>query len=193
MKYTAFLYCMLCLGFQQPGKIEFRNPSFEDSRPRASAFPQGWSSDTYDCTPDIMPGAWGLKCKPQDGKTCVGLVSRDDGTSEDIGQELPEILKANTCYTFSLFLSHAAYYVGYNKPLRLRVWGGSAKGKKEILLDSSPLIDHTDWKQYKFEFTPDRNIRYISFEAYFGPGVFFKYKGNILLDNCSAIERCDRA
>jgi hypothetical protein len=54
-------------------------------------------------------------------------------------------------------------------------------------------VDHPDWKLYKFQFTASKELRYICFEAYFGPGVLFKYKGNILLDQCSAIERCDRA
>lgn len=140
-----------------------------------------------------MPGAWGLKCPPQDGKTCLGLVTREDGTREDIGQMLPEVLKKDSCYTFTLYLAHASQYVGFNQPLRLRVWGGARKGEKTQLLDSSPLIDHADWRPYKFQFIPGSDLKYLCFEAYFGPGVLFKYKGNILLDNCSVILRCNRA
>jgi hypothetical protein len=192
MKYTLFLYCVLFFTAQPDKKIEFNNPSFE-GKPHESVFPSGWSSKTPDSTPDLLPGAWGLKCPSQDGKTCVGLVTREDGTSEDLGQQLGEALKSGQCYTFSIYLAHSSYYRGYDKPVRLRVWGGTGNGRKDQLLDSSPLIDHSDWKNYKFEFTPTSELRYISLEAYFGPGIFFKYKGNILLDNCSVIERCDRA
>ena len=61
------------------------------------------------------------------------------------------------------------------------------------MLASSPLIDHSDWRSYKFQFIPTGDIRHITFEAYFAPGASFKYKGNILMDNCSAIEKCNRA
>lgn len=177
---------------QQPdGKLYLQNPSFED-RPRASACPAGWSSFTPGSTPDIMPGAWDIQVPPQDGKTCLALVTREDGTREDVTQQLPQTLKAGTCYTFSIYLAHAPQYVGYNHPVRLRIWGGAGRGKDQ-LLTSSALVSHTEWRQYKFQFVPNRDIRYITLEAYFAPGALFHYRGNIVLDNCSPIERCDRA
>lgn len=172
--------------------IPFYNPSFEDT-PRASASPAGWQSFTAGSTPDILPGAWGIDVPPQDGKSCIGLITREDGTSEDVGQALGEILKGGFCYKFSIYLAHVPKYVGYNHPVRIRVWGGMKRGGKEQLLASSPLIDHADWRNYKFQFIPASDIRYITFEAYFAPGASFKYKGNIVLDNCSAIEKCNRA
>lgn len=172
--------------------IPFANPSFEDS-PRASASPAGWQSLTPGSTPDILPGAWGLQIAPQHGRSCIGLVTREDGSSEDVSQGLAEALKAGSCYKFSVFLAHAPQYVGYNHPARIRVWGGSKRGAKEQLLASSPLVDHADWRSYKFQFIPKGDLRHITFEAYFAPGTSFRYKGNILLDNCSAIEKCDRA
>ena len=140
-----------------------------------------------------MPGFWGVQVPAQDGKTYVGLVARDDGTSEDIGQTIKEDLAVGVCYGFSVYLAHAPKYSGFNHPLRLRVWGGATRGAKEQLLTSSPLVDHADWRSYKLQFVPNRTIRYLTLEAWYGPGVLFKYKGNILLDNCSPIERCDRA
>lgn len=179
---------------QQPSGtlIPFRNPSFEDT-PRASASPAGWQSFTGGSTPDILPGAWGVEVTPQDGRSCIGLITREDGSSEDVCQGLGETLKGGFCYKFSVYLAHAPKYVGYNHPVRIRVWGGSKRGGKELLLASSPLIDHADWRNYKFQFIPNSDIRYITFEAYFAPGASFKYKGNILLDSCSAIEKCNRA
>jgi hypothetical protein len=181
-------------GSEQPTGtvIPFYNPSFEDT-PRASASPAGWSSITPGSTPDIMPGAWGINFMPQDGQSCVGLITREDGTSEDMGQNLPETLKSGFCYKFSIYLAHSPKYVGYDHPIRIRIWGGSKRGSKEQLLASSPMIDHSDWQNYKFQFIPTSDIRYITFEAYYAPGASFKYKGNILMDNCSPIEKCNRA
>jgi hypothetical protein len=193
MKFFGFLiFTFVLLG--QPGTvIPIRNPSFEDDAPTQSKVPKGWQTYTPGSTPDILPGAWGIQLAPQDGRTCVGLVTREDGTIEDIAQVLPESLKGGICYKFTIHLAHTPKYVGFNHPVRLRVWGGAAKDKKEMLLASSPLIDHSDWKKYPFQFVPAHDMRYITFEAYFGPGIIFKYKGNILLDNCSAIEKCERA
>lgn len=181
-------------GSEQPTGtlIPFRNPSFEDT-PRASASPAGWQSNTPGSTPDIMPGAWGLNLLPQEGNTCVGLITREDGTSEDMGQMLQETLKGGFCYKFSIYLAHSPKYVGYDHPIRIRIWGGSKRGAKEQLLASSPMVDHSDWQNYKFQFIPTSDIRYITFEAYYAPGASFKYKGNILMDNCSPIEKCNRA
>lgn len=192
MQYLCLILSFAWLGFQPDGKIYFTNPSFEDT-PRESASPLGWNSVTPGSTPDILPGPWGVQHKAQDGATCLGLVSREDGTSEDVTQALPGMLKAGTCYTFTLYLSHSKRYAGYNLPVRLRVWGGAGRNGRDQLLATSPLIDHEDWRVYKFQFIPNRDMRVITFEAHYGPGVFKPYKGNILLDNCSYIERCDRA
>ncbi|TNE50905.1 MAG: hypothetical protein EP344_16990 [Bacteroidetes bacterium] len=178
-------------GQQPDGKIHLKNPSFEDF-PRASACPEGWSSHTPGSTPDIMPGAWDVQAQPFDGGSCVALVTREDGTLEDIAQKLSEPLKPGTCYTFSIYLAHAPDYVGYNHPARLRIWGGTGPDKKQLLA-SSALVDHEDWKAYKFQFVPNHTMQYITLEVYFAPGALFKYRGNILLDLCSPIERCDRA
>jgi hypothetical protein len=181
-------------GGQQPGdgKIRFYNPSFEDT-PKASTAPAGWRTWTRGCTPDIMPGAWGVQCTPQDGRSCLALVTREDGTYEDISQVLSLPVKKDSCYTFSIYLCNAPKYVGYNMPVRLRVWGGAKPGQKEELLASSPLVSNSDWRSFKFQFVPSKTLRCITFEAYYAPGAVFKYRGNVMLDNCSPIERCDRA
>jgi hypothetical protein len=188
------LLAQLCAAQQQPPRdsVRIANPSFEDT-PRASASPAGWSTGTPGSTPDIMPGAWGVQCPPLDGKSCLALVTREDGTVEDVGQRLDVTLKKDSCYTFSLFLAHSTQYVGYNLPVRLRIWGGATPGQKTVLLAGTPLISHTEWKAYKLQFVPTADILSITLEAYYAPGTLFKYRGNILLDYCSAIRRCNRA
>jgi hypothetical protein len=194
MRYLLTLSCFLLAFTAQPdqSKSFFVNPSFEDT-PRASKSPAGWSHVSDGSTPDIMPGAWDIPFPPQHGKSCVGLVTREDGSCEDIGQTLVIPLESGSCYTFSIWLAHATRYVGYDAPVRLRVWGGATPGTKTMLLASSPLISHTDWQQYKLQFTAKQSLRHITIEAYYGPGMFKPYKGNILIDNCSPIEKCDRA
>ena len=177
---------------QPSDKIYLRNPSFEDA-PRASASPAGWHTSTPGSTPDILPGAWGIEFAPQDGKTCIGVVTRSDGTTENISQALAEPLASGVCYTFSVYLAHVEKYVGFNHPVRIRVWGSATKGDKGVLLDASPLINHSDWRTYKFQFFAQGAVRYLTLEAWYAPGTTFKYNGNILLDHCSPIEKCARA
>ncbi len=171
----------------------FSNASFESETRKESIFPDGWSSQTPNNTPDILPGAWGLQIPAHHGKTCLGLVTREDGSVENIGQTLSKTLKADECYSFSIYLSHADYYVKYDKPCRLRVWGGDAPGSKQVLLATSSLINHTEWKVYNFKFIPSKECTSITLEAYYAPGITIKYKGNILLDQCSEIFQCEKA
>ncbi len=193
MQKLLFLLLPLLAGTTQPsGKIYFHNPSFEDV-PGAGKCPKGWHSGYQGSTPDILPGAWEIMFPPQDGKSCLGLIVREDGTREDISQILTEPLLSGKCYAFTLYLAHAPKYVGYNMPTRLRIFGYPGKGGKPELLATSPLIDHADWRQYKFELSPSINVTELVFEVDYAPGVLFKYKGNILLDNCSPLEKCVRA
>lgn len=193
MQKLLLLFLSLTAFTVQPsGKIYFRNPSFEDA-PGTGKCPKGWYSGYQGSTPDILPGAWELTCPAQEGKTCLGLIVREDGTREDLSQVLAEPIRAGQCYAFTIYLAHASKYVGYNKPVRLRIWGSAEKGGKGELLASSTLIDHQDWRQYKFELSPSSTITNLIFEADYAPGVVFKYKGNLLLDNCSPLEKCIRA
>lgn len=194
MQKLLLLLLPLLAGFEQPsGKIHIRNASFEDA-PCSGKSPKGWYSSTPGSTPDVLPGAWEItEPKAQDGKTYVGLIVREDDTREDICQSLAQPLLGGQCYMFTIYLAHAPKYVGYNKPTRLRVWGSAEKGNKGELLATSPLIDHPDWRSYKFEITPSANVTQLIFEAYYAPGVVFKYRGNLLLDNCSPLEKCIRA
>ncbi len=195
-KFTlAVAALLLCTAFVQNNVpyTSFINPSFESEVRKESVFPGNWSSITPNNTPDILPGAWGLEKTPQHGSTCLGLVTREDGSSENIGQELAKTLRKGDCYAFSVYLSHLDYYVKFDKPCRLKVWGGNKAGDRQVLLATSPLINHSQWKQYEFKFTPTQDCKAITFEATYAPGVSQKYKGNIIMDQCSDITKCEKA
>ena len=173
--------------------ILFENSSFE-GKPKPNACPKNWSSYAPNSTPDIQPGAWQVASPAaHDGDTYIGLIAREDGSCEDIGQPLAQPLKAGKCYIFSIWLAHATHYAGYSMPLRINVWGGATAGAKTQLLGASGGVENEVWQEVKFQFTPAADIRFITFEADYAPGTMFKYKGNILLDHLSPIIKCDRA
>lgn len=171
------------------GQIHLVNPSFEEE-PADATMPMGWWLVEYGTTPDILPGFWGVYTDASQGETFIGLITREDGSWEAIGQRLTSSLKKNMCYTFTIDVAHSEEYVGYNIPITLRVWIGSSKKSKDQLVYKSELIDWKEWKTIKIDFNPDADYRYIIFEAY--APASRNTGGNILLDNISAISLCNR-
>lgn len=167
------------------------NPSFEGS-PQDATVPTGWMPCEPGSTPDIMPGPWGVFQEPSEGASYIGLITREDGTFESIGQRLSTSLDKGECYSMSVDLARSPTYTGYSRPLRIRVWGAVNRCQKSTLFYESPLINHAEWETYKFSFITKSKCNYIIIEAYHKEGGR-NYKGNILLDNCSRIVKCNRA
>ncbi|MEL6865716.1 MAG: hypothetical protein AAFP19_14925 [Bacteroidota bacterium] len=173
-------------------QIQLQNPSFE-STPQDATVPVGWYACDVGTTPDILPGFWGVYTEPSDGETFMGLITREDGTWESVGQRLSKSMENGKCYSFSLQLAHSETYTGYNMPVKLRIWGGGKKRSKDQLLAETGPIEHTDWQDYTFYLNPKGNYNYLIIEAHYIDGVFFSYKGNVLVDGCSPITACKRA
>jgi hypothetical protein len=172
-------------------QITVINPSFEDE-PADATTPQGWLPCEEMTTPDIFPGFWGVYNEPSHGETYVGIITRENGTFESFGQRLSGTLKAKTCYFSEIDLAHSIIYSGYNKPIKLRIYLGKNKCSKDQLIFESPLVNHMNWKTFKFDFFPEEDYDFIIFEAHFTDGPF-SHKGNILIDNFRPILKCGNA
>lgn len=171
--------------------IYLNNASFE-GMPQDATVPAGWFGCELGTTPDILPGAWGVYQEASEGDTYVGLITRDDGTWESVGQRLSSPLKAKDCYTFTIDLARSKTYETYNNPLKLRIWGGNDRCTKSQLLLQTDYIKETDWETYEVDFTAKSALNYILIEAYYKDGSF-SYRGNVLVDNISPIKKCVRA
>ena len=191
MRYWGYI-CLLFLPVIVLGQSQLNNSSFEDI-PREEAIPDKWHICAEGTTPDILPGPWNVINLPQRGRTYVGLITRIDGTWESIGQALSKPLEEGQCYTFSLHLAHSDTYAGYNLPITLKIWGGRKACDKLQLLGETKSIDHLNWKEYEFRFQVKDQINYIILEAQRSPGIYFSYRGNILIDNISPFRFCTRA
>ena len=197
---------ILNLQAQQTEVIYLENPSFEDF-PRSGTTPVSWADcgHSQESPPDIQPrGGFSVTRLAFDGRTYVGLVSRDNKTWEAIGQRLSKSLKKGTCYKFSLYACKSPSYISptkknqsqstnFNKGLVIRIWGGNNFCDRAELLDEiKNPIEHKDWRNYKVEFTPQKNdFTFICIEAYYKTPTFNYYNGNVLIDNASEIFSCE--
>lgn len=204
-------YCVLAIVFAlttnlkaQSEIIFLENPSFEDA-PRAGMAPSGWTDCGFpgETAPDVQPfGGFGVTQLAYDKNTYLGLVTRDNKTWESVVQKLSKPLRKGQCYKFSIYLANSERYVSatkrdpslltnFEKGVVLRIFAGnSAKDKTELLV-TSEIIEHTEWKQYKFEFTPkNADYYYFFLEAYYKTPTMFHYNGNLLLDKASEIASC---
>ncbi len=169
-----------------------RNASFEGI-PQYDARVKDWEWCSPTCTPDILPGVWGVNTPANDGRTYVGLITRQDNTWEAIFQRLDTTFQRDVCYKFFIDLCLSPHYSGYNKPARLRIWGSDSPCARQQLLASSPTIDHYDWRAYEFSFIAAQNWRYIIIECFYKEPTLVPYRGNVLIDNIRPFVHCDRA
>lgn len=179
-------------------KIMLYNPSFEDV-PGFGRTPKYWMNcgPGSQSPPDVQPGQYNVELYAHDGRTYLGLMVRDNETWESVGQKLSRPLKAETTYSFSLFLARSPQLLAnsaltgeaaeYTTPVRLLIWGGMAHCDKQQLLAASPMITNGEWQEYAFELSPDQAWTYLTFEAYYKDSPAFAYNGHILIDHCSLI------
>lgn len=186
-----FLLCWTSLSAQFKPMI-LSNASFEGV-PHDAVTPDNWQACGLDSSPDILPGPWGVYQKPTEGTSFVGLITRDDNTWEALGQKMPRPFKKERCYKFKVDLSSSPAYAGYAEPTCLRVWVGNSACDRAQLIAISPTIDHYEWKTYEFLFSTEDDYKYIIIECYYKQPSINYYKGNLLIDNISAFEMCDRA
>ncbi|MBT8219405.1 MAG: hypothetical protein KJP00_06260 [Bacteroidia bacterium] len=185
---TIFIW----LGIQPASaQIEIKNPSFEISN--SAGIPTDWTICNSGSTPDMLPGLWDVISEPSDGNTYLGLITRNDGTWESIGQRLTDKVIPSRCQRFNVDLARSPTYVGYSLPVKLRIYLGKNACDKAQLIGETENILSTEWTTIQINFIPDEAYSHIVLEAYYANGIYIYYNGNILVDNITPIEVCPRA
>lgn len=189
-----FVLCLFCTAELNGQPVFFRNGSLEDT-PSAGRPPKAWffCGKPGESPPDILPnGLYGVTQQPAHGATFAGLVVRDNGTCEAIGQQLEQPLQAGKCYRLRIFACRSENYLSlsrkthqpsnYHLPVRVRIWGGNQLCYNKELLAVSELIVSPDWQPLDFVISPTKTFQHLIIEA--APeneqGAF--YNGNVLLD-----------
>jgi hypothetical protein len=184
-----------------PAPILLANPSFEGNV-GYGVLPGGWFSCAFNAEspPDTHPvpeGHFGVTQKPKDGVSYLGMVVRDNGTTELVSHKLQQPFLAGQCYSLSVHLCKSEHLrsrsrltnfdADYDNPTVLRIWGGASPCGKKELLAVSPPIGHTAWVKYSFLVKSLETLQYLSLEAYYVEGSSRVYNGNILIDDFSPI------
>lgn len=197
----------------QVSEIALYNPSFEDI-PRHSLPPRGWIDCGFpgETPPDVQPsGAWEVYRPAYHGNTYLGMVTRENDTWESVGQRLTSPLLKGKCYNFSMYMCMSSEYwsqvvpdsiknvelsdeerntlpqKNFDRPIQLRIWGGTGYCTKHQLLAVSEPVANTYWEKYEFRFEPEIDVTHIVLEAYYNTPTLFAYNGNLLMDHSSTI------
>ncbi len=193
--------------FGQLDTIYLANPSFEGVPLKGfKAFDhlKGWMDYGQfqfpnESSPDVHPNEnWGVTSKPYDGKTYLGLVVRDNETWEAVYQDLSQPLKKGVVYTLELYMSKSEQYmsptrkspdaaVNFETPTTLRILGTNMLVAETEELAKSKSVDHTQWKRYVFEFTPQMDVSRLILEAFYKLPALKAYNGHILIDHMGPI------
>jgi hypothetical protein len=193
-------------------EMPLMNPSFEGVAIRpsingSSFLLSGWEDWGSGLFPNHSPPdvhaeysyVWQVLTLPQDGQTYVGLVTRDDGSWECIGQKLRNKLLAGQAYSLILYLCQDSSYssptinsqgrlVKFNNPAVVRIWGGDYSSRFTDLLAESDPITHNDWRQYTLDLIPEQDLYFIAISVYFPNNATEPTAGHVLIDNAKLIK-----
>ncbi len=199
----CFFICFSIENTRGQNPIKLKNASFEADRPSCCSLPSEWVDlGVEDQTPpDIQPGFFQVLMQAQNGLNYIGLVVRENNTWEGLGQRLSDVLKKDSSYTFSLWLSRSNVYKSatrlstelsnFNSPTILKIWGYNTKNKQEELLAESLPVSHSKWVRYEFVLNPTlTDYNELDLMAYYAPG-YEKTNGNLLIDDCSSIVKIE--
>ncbi|MFB6257983.1 MAG: hypothetical protein ABEH38_04755 [Flavobacteriales bacterium] len=179
----------------QDGGSYLPNPSLE-GEPREDEPPPDWEPCKENSTPDTQPGFWEVTQAPSEGESYVGLVTRGDlgpyaKATEDVGTELREPLRPDSCYRLLVDLSlskeqghtigFGSSFLSYDTSAILKIWGGGSFCEKRELLGELGPVDDSAWKTYELIIRPEKAIFFLSFEADHKRSP--EYFGNILMDH----------
>ncbi len=202
----SLVFLIGCMIVVEAQEVRFRNPSFEGvAGPNRT--PRRWANCGFrgESPPDVHPDPARLffvNLLPYEGRTYLGMVTRDNNTWESVSASLSGALRQGQCYRFSIALASSDSYrsmsrstnqpVNYDAPVRLKIWGGNSPCEQEELLVVTDPVSTGPWQEYSFVIQPRlSDYMYISFSTDYAEDATQATNGNLLLDAASSFEPID--
>jgi len=196
--YTIILTFLPVIGLSQSANL-LKNGSLEDSRSKQGEwiFPK-IKNNHPDAFYAFAEKLWNVDKQPYDGSWYTGLVVRDDGSFEVLGQKLKNRLVANKKYLVSLYLCTSTKMtsfsplsngqeVSFGKALNVRISIGNSYKMSRIILETG-AVTNEEWMEYTFEIQPDVDVKCFWIESAHLTGYEGAYNGNVFVDMVSLRE-----
>lgn len=196
---TILWFCILTGINAQTDLIQLSNPSFEDL-PGPGHPPLGWyfCGPVDETPPDVQPiSAMQVTMPAYHGLSFAGLVVRDNGTYEALGQQLSPALKPGHCYRFRIHAARSPLFISisrstlepadFTQAVRLQLWAGDKHCAFQQLLAETPTITDTTWQAYELAFHAEAAYDQLFLVAKNDPSYGNSYNGHIMLDKASPL------
>lgn len=199
----SLVFLMGCMIAVDAQSVQFRNPSFEGLA-GANRTPRRWADCGFrgESPPDVHPDPARLffvNLLPYEGRTYLGMVTRDNNTWESVSASLSGPIQQGQCYQFSIALASSDSYrsmsrstnqpVNYDAPIRLKIWGGNEPCDQQELLATTDPITAMAWEEFTFQIVPRLgSYNYITFSTDYAEDATQATNGNLLLDAASSFE-----
>lgn len=181
------------MSYAQDKLIMLSNPSFEGIPATSSGVPgwidcQTYRSNRVDLQPNRLRGQMQV---PAYGNSYTGLMTRDNGSTEALGQPLSRPLEPQQHYATELIAAMPIEYISrhidppfdnFSRPVRLQLWAGQSICDRQYLLAQTPVIQHTNWQSYRIRFSVPERCTHILLEAYYEDQEAPHYNGAVIVD-----------
>ena len=185
---TLFVFCF-ALNLKIVAQNFITNPGFEGPD-GIEVIPEDWFPGCGVMnTPDTQPGWWNVENKPQEGKSFINLLYKEDGTTESVYQKLDRPIAAGSCMIIEIYLAQACqdsisglypYDLNHSGDLVIRGTEsyGCNNGQELAFFEQ---VANCKWRKYTSIFQANEPINYIYLEFLRGSSAF--PNGSILIDN----------
>ncbi len=174
--------------------VYIENPSFEGRASHSTVAPD-WEYCTFpdETPPDTQPGAFGVELPALDGKTYLGMVTRDNGTYESVIPTLSSPIQAGVCYEWIIHIRQSEKYSSISRTtskedvfedaVNLVLLGSEKKPcKADVpLIIVKEIQGERNWKKVKLRFKSDKELKHLILAVF--PSNNEKSNGHLLLDH----------
>lgn len=189
--FLLILLPVLVLG-QSANLVENGSLELSNSKRKGWIIPKTINNNHPDVFHAFEEFPWRVEQLPYDGVSYTGLVVRDDGSFEVLGQRLKHKLVENKKYRISFYLCTSkkmksmsprsrGRQVRFSNPVNLRFNIGDDYQFSQIIFETGE-VSNENWEEYSFEFQPKSDVNYFWIESAPLPDFDGPYNGNVLID-----------